>query len=187
MDGTWVRVIGTTENMNQENLRIEGSDSRWYDATRSPLMRKMNGDERMADVQTGDEQGYTNGTKGAFNLGVERTRRRNALRNAIYEQVLSVNLETGKKASGRETGLDQMLRAIDQLPGTPIEGRVYVCEDGEMGIVWENGGRRVELSAGGAQNLEYLIWEDNDVKEREWDIDGGQPLPDELRAALVQK
>ena len=80
-----------------------------------------------------------------------------------------------------------MLRAIDQLLGTPIEGRVYVCEDGEMGIVWENGERRVELSAGGALNLEYLIWKDNDIKEREWDVDGGQPLPDELRVALVQK
>lgn len=26
MDGKWVRVVGTTENMNQENLRIEGAD-----------------------------------------------------------------------------------------------------------------------------------------------------------------
>lgn len=147
----------------------------------------MNEDERIAGVQTGDEQGYTDGTKGAFNLDMERTRQRNALHNAIYEQVLSANPETGKNASGKETRLNRMLRAIDQLPGTPIEGRIYVCEDGEMGIVWENGKRRVELSAGGALNLEYLIWDNNDVKEREWDVDGGQPLPDELRVVLVQK
>ena len=185
MEGKWTPVISTAENRNQENRLIEGVDSRWHGATSSPLVREMNGDEKIAGVQTGGEQGYTNGTRGAFNLGAERTRQRNALNNAIYEQVLSANLETGKKVSGRETGLNQMLRAIDQLPGIPIEGRVYVCEDGEMGIVWEDGERRVELSAGVALNLEYLIWQGNDIKEREWDVGGGQPLPDELRAALA--
>lgn len=150
-----------------------------------PLVREMNRDEKIAGGQTGHEQGYTNGTKGAFNLGAKRTRQRNALNNAIYEQVLSANLETGEKVSGREAALNQMLRAIDQLPGIPIEGRVYVCEDGEMGIVWEDGERRVELSAGVAPNLECLIWQGNDIKESEWDVVGGQPLPDELRAALA--
>lgn len=121
-------------------------------------------------------------------MGVERTRQRNALRNEIYAQVLSARMETGGTIRGWETGIKQILRAIDQLPATAMEGRVYVCQDGEMGIVWEDESRRVEISTGVSLNVEYLIREEegNINTESEWDVDGEEQIPTVLKEALVR-
>ena len=88
-----------------------------------------------------------------------------------------------------ETGINQILRAIDQLPLTAMGGRVYVCRDGEMGIVWEDEARRVEISTGVSLNVEYLIWEEegNINTESEWDVGGGEQIPSVLEEALLRR
>lgn len=138
-----------------------------------------------------NEPGHANGlsNKREFSLGVERTRQRNALRNEIYAQVLSAKTEAGRKTETWETGIKQILRAIDQLPATAMGGRVYLCRDGEMGIVWEDESRRVEISTGVSINVEYLIWEEegNIHTEREWDVGGGEQIPTMLKEALVRR
>ena len=69
-----------------------------------------------------------------------------------------------------------------------MEGRVYVCQDGEMGIVWEDESRRVEISTGVSLNVEYLIREEegNINTESEWDVDGEEQIPTVLKEALVR-
>ena len=70
-----------------------------------------------------------------------------------------------------------------------MEGRVYVCQDGEMGIVWEDESRRVEISTGVSLNVEYLIREEegNINTESEWDVDGEEQIPTVLKEALVRR
>ena len=193
METAWIPGIGTVGNEGRDGKGVERADSRWFDTTKYPQVRRVDQDREDTGIRTEDANGpgYVNGAGGnrAFHLGVERTRQRNALRNEIYAQVLGVKMETEKTVDDWETGLKQMLRAIDQLPWAPTEGRIYVCEDGEMGIVWESKGRRVELSAGVLPTVEYLIWEDegNASMEKEWDVDGGERIPPALKEALEKK
>ena len=66
---------------------------------------------------------------------------------------------------------------------------MYLSRDGEMGIVWEDESRRVEISTGVSINVEYLIWEEegNIHTEREWDVGGGEQIPTMLKEALVRR
>lgn len=193
MEMTWTPGVSTVGSGSRGNKGVEHVDSRWCDTTKYPQVRRVDQYTKKTGICTEDanEPGYANGArdKGAFNLGVERTRQRNALRNEVYAQMLGTKMETGRRVEGWEIALGQILRAIDQLPWTPLEGRIYVCEDGETGIVWEDGNRRVEISAGVLPDVEYLVWEDkgNVGTESEWDVEGGQPLPTELKAALEKK
>ena len=188
MDIAWKPIMSTLENESHSNERSERADSRWYNATKYPLVRSADQNEEEIGIQTGDEQGYTDATRGKFNLGIEKTKQRNALRNEIYAQVLDAKMEMESADARWKTGLNQIVQVIDQLPPILIEGRIYVCEDGEIGIVWDDGKRRVEISAGVVSYVEYLIWEDegNSSMECGWDIDGEQPLPDELKTALAK-
>lgn len=192
METIGTQVLRAVETKSQGNEQIEHVDSRWYLTTKYPQIRRRNQyreDPSILAVGT-NEPGHTNivSNKGEFNLGVERTRQRNALRNEIYAQVLSAKMETGGTTENWETGIRQILRAIDQLPLAAMEGRVYVCQDGEMGVVWEDEVRRVELSTGVSFNVEYLIWEEEGSTntESEWDVDGGEPIPPVLQEALLR-
>lgn len=193
MEMAWTPGIGTVENESQDNRGAGYADSRWFDTTKYPQVRRTDQGREDTGIRTedADEPAYVNGTGGkrTFNLGIERTRQRNVLRNEVYAQVLSAKMEMERAAEGCEIGLKQILRAIDQLPWTSMEGRVYVCDDGEMGIVWESEGLRVELSAGVLPTVEYLIWEDdgNTGMESEWDVDGEQQIPTSLKEALEKK
>ena len=183
---SWYRMTNDLENGSRE--QSEPTDSIWRGATKYPFVRRMDLDNEEIGIRTGGEQGYANTTNGKFNIGIEKTKQQNALRDEIYAQVLDIKIGTKRADASWNTGLNQILQVIDQLPPTLIEGRVYVCEDGEIGIVWDDGRRRVEISAGVVSYVEYLIWEDeeNAGMEREWDVEEEQSFPDELRAALAK-
>lgn len=191
METIETQALHAVETKSQGNEQIEHVDSRWYLTTKYPQIRRRDQYREDPGIWTvgTNEPGHTNrvSNRREFNLGVERTRQRNALRNEIYAQVLGAKMETGGTTGTWETGIRQILRAIDQLPLTAMEGRVYVCQDGEMGIVWEDEARRVELSTGVSLNVEYLIWEEEGSinTESEWDVDGGDPIPSVLQEALV--
>lgn len=188
------QALRTLENRGQGNeQQIEHVDSRWYLTTKYPQIRRRDPYREDPGIRTvgTNEPGHTNrvSNEREFNLGLERTRQRNALRNEIYAQVLSAKMEAGGTTGTWETGVNQILRAIDQLPATAMGGRVYVCQDGEMGIVWEDESRRVEISTGVSLNVEYLIWEEegNINTESEWDVGGGEQIPPVLKEALLRR
>lgn len=121
--------------------------------------------------------------------GTGRERWRDELCNEIrdkYARIVGVDEESEGTNEHKKTGLDHILMAIDKLPSAMAKGRVYVGEDGETGIVWEDGGRRIEISAGVISRVEYLIWTDGGkhCTEDEWDIGRGEDIPDVLKEAL---
>ena len=186
MGTAWIPSISTSADGNQSNREIEHVDSRWYNTTEYPQIKEKSS-TRTENI---NETRYTHETrnKKEFNLGVERTKQRNALRNEIYARVLSAKMEIEEEATGWETQLKQIFKVIDQLPLASTEGRVYVCEDGEMGIVWENEEQRVEISAGVLPNVEYLVWKEEGTSiESEWDIGGEEHIPLPLREALEKQ
>lgn len=120
---------------------------------------------------------------------IGRERWRDELCNEMrdkYARIVGVDEESEGTNEHRKTGLDHILMAIDKLPSVMAKGRVYVGEDGETGIVWEDGDRRIEISAGVIPRVEYLIWTDGGkhCREDEWDIGRGEDIPDVLKEAL---
>ena len=126
---------------------------------------------------------YSSGKNLGF--GVERERQRDGLRNELYAEVLTVQLGGLPNESGWEKPLDQILRVVEMVPGTALMGRVYVSEDGEIGIVWETGNVRIEVSAGVSEHVEYLVLDDDGVREESiWKIESEDSMPATLWSAL---
>ena len=121
-----------------------------------------------------------------FALGVERERQRDGLRNELYAEVLAAQMEGPPKGSEWGKSLDQMLRVVEAIPVTALKGRVYVCNDGEIGIAWGDGNVHIEVSAGVSEHVEYLVLdEDAGIREESaWMIESGDPMPATLSAAL---
>ncbi len=130
------------------------------------------------------EKQYSSGKN--LGLGVERQRQRDGLRNELYAEVLDARLNGPSEEGEWEKSLDQILRAIEAVPITELNGRVYVCDDGEIGIVWEEGNVHVEISAGVSEHIEYLVLnEDDGVREESiWKIESGDPMPTTLSSVL---
>lgn len=121
-----------------------------------------------------------------FALGVERERQRDGLRNELYAEVLAAQMDGPPGGSEWEKSLDQVLRVVEAIPVTVLKGRVYVCNDGEIGIAWGKGSIHIEVSAGVSEHVEYLVLdEDAGVREESvWMIESGDPMPATLSAAL---
>ena len=71
---------------------------------------------------------------------------------------------------------------------TALKGRVYVCNDGEIGIVWGEGSAHIEISVGASEHVEYLVLDENaGIREESvWMIESGDPMPVTLSAALEE-
>ena len=121
-----------------------------------------------------------------FSLGVERERQRDGLRNELYAEVLAAQMDGPPEGSEWRRSFDQMLRVVEAIPVTALKGRVYVCNDGEIGIAWGDGNVHIEVSAGVSEHVEYLVLdEDAGIREESaWMIESGDPMPATLSAAL---
>ena len=127
-----------------------------------------------------------------FNLGVERKRQSDELRNEIYaKSTESLKMRKDELSEGSEWGksLEQIFRVIEAIPVTILKGRVYACDDGEIGIVWGEGNLHIEISVGVSEHIEYLVLdEDNGVREESvWIIESGDPMPETLASALRER
>ena len=97
-------------------------------------------------------------------------------------------MREGELSEGREWGksLEQIFRVVEAIPVTTLKGRVYACDDGEIGIVWGERSLHIEISVGVSEHIEYLVLdEDNGVREESvWAIESGDPMPEILVSAL---
>ena len=121
-----------------------------------------------------------------FTLGVERERQRDGLRNELYAEVLAAQMDGPSGEGEWEKSLDQILRVVEAVPVTALKGRVYVCNDGEIGIAWGEGSIHIEVSVGASEHVEYLVLDENaGIREESvWMIESGDPMPATLSAAL---
>ena len=121
-----------------------------------------------------------------FTLGVERERQRDGLRNELYAEVLAAQMDGPPGESEWGKSLDRILRVVEAIPVTALKGRVYVCNDGEIGIAWGRENIHIEVSAGVSEHVEYLVLdEDAGIREESvWMIESGYPMPATLSAAL---
>ena len=129
-------------------------------------------------------------TEENFNLGVERKRQSDKLRNEIYaKSTESLKMREDELSTGGEWGrsLEQIFQVVEAIPVTILKGRVYACDDGEIGIVWGKEKLHMEISVGVSEHIEYLVLdEDNGVREESvWIIESGDPIPETLASALM--
>ena len=124
-----------------------------------------------------------------FVLGVERERQRDGLRNELYAEVLAAQMDGASEGGEWEKSLDQIFRVVEAVPVTALKGRVYVCNDGEIGIVWGEGSTHIEVSVGASEHVEYLVLDENAGIRGEavWMIESGDPMPATLSAALEER
>ena len=137
--------------------------------------------------RTGSErEQYSSGNN--LNLGVERERQRDGLRNELYAEVLAAQLDRTPEESEWTESLDQILRVVEAIPATRLKASVYVCDDGEIGIVWQQGNFHIEISAGVSEHVEYMVLdEDEQIREESiWMIESGEPMPETLSSALAE-
>ncbi len=121
-----------------------------------------------------------------FTLGVERERQRDGLRNELYAEVLAAQMDGPPGEGEWKKSLEQILRVVEAVPVTALKGRVYVCNDGEIGIAWGEGSIHIEVSVGASEHVEYLVLDENaGIREESvWMIESGDPMPATLSAAL---
>ena len=137
--------------------------------------------------RTGPErEQYSSGNN--LNLGVERERQRDGLRNELYAEVLAAQLDRTPEESEWTESLDQILRVVEAIPVTRLKASVYVCDDGEIGIVWRQGNVHIEISAGVSEHVEYMVLdEDEQIREESiWMIESGERMPETLSSALAE-
>ena len=117
---------------------------------------------------------------------MERERQRDGLRNELYAEILTAQLDGSLEGSDWEKSLDQIFRVVEAIPLTTLKGRVYLCSDGEIGIAWGEGSVHVEISVGVSEHVEYLVLDENTgVREESvWMIESGDLMPAALSSAL---
>ena len=186
---TWEFGLSTVAEYVPGVRGFESVDDQWSDMAEYPQPRRTG---RIAKKAAGYVERATSQVHQEEPAGIEqfvsgRRKQWNFLRNELYGQILAVKTELEIFDKDWKNELEYMLKAFEKLPLTNPGGSVFVCEDGEMGVVWEDEDRRVEIGVmPSASMVEYLVWDiRGDVStEKEWDVKGGEEIPDILKIAL---
>lgn len=186
---TWDPGLSTFAGNVSDGRESESLAGRWSDVAESMQLQGVGRTAKKAVVydERASSQVHREEPAGGEQFISGRKKQWNFLRNELYGQILAVKTELEIIDKDWKDELEYMLKAFEKLPLASPGGSVFVCEDGEMGVVWEDEDRRVEIGVmPSAGMVEYLVWDiRGDVStEKEWDVKGGEEIPDIIKSAL---
>lgn len=184
---TWDPGLSTEENVS--DVRELASIGQWSDMIEYPKPQPVDWSAKKAAsyIERASSEAHQEELAGSEQFVSGRKKQWNFLRNELYGQILAVKTELEIFDQDWKDELEHMLKAFEKLPLTSPGCNVFVCEDGEMGVVWEDEDRRVEIGImPSTEVVEYLVWDiREDVStEKEWDVKGGEEIPEIVKNAL---